>query len=110
MDRKINRVFCQRSNWGDFIEIHLGDVPVRGRISILSNLEFTEIEDGSLLTDTPLTLETSVAQKLMDELWNCGLRPSEGSGSAGALLATQNHLKDMQKMTDRLMNMVEKDE
>ena len=35
------------------------------------------------------------AQGLMDELWNCGLRPSEGTGSAGSLAATERHLKDM---------------
>jgi hypothetical protein len=28
-------------------------------------------------------------------LWNCGLRPTEGSGSAGSLAATQRHLDDM---------------
>lgn len=35
------------------------------------------------------------AQKLMDDLWDCGLRPSEGTGSAGAMAATQKHLDDL---------------
>ena len=35
---------------------------------------------------------------LMDDLWQCGLRPSEGTGSAGALAATQKHLDDMRKL------------
>lgn len=34
----------------------------------------------------------------MDQLWNCGLRPTEGSGSAGSLAATQRHLEDMRKI------------
>jgi len=34
----------------------------------------------------------------MDELWQCGLRPSEGSGSAGSLAATERHLADMRKL------------
>ncbi len=38
------------------------------------------------------------AQRLMDELWGCGLRPSEGTGSAGSLAATERHLADMQKI------------
>ncbi len=42
-----------------------------------------------------LTLRDTEAQELMDSLWQCGLRPSEGSGSAGSLAATQAHLKDM---------------
>ena len=38
------------------------------------------------------------AQVLMDQLWECGLRPSEGSGSAGQLAATQKHLNDMRNL------------
>lgn len=35
------------------------------------------------------------AQVLMDDLWTCGIRPTEGKGSAGAMAATEKHLKDM---------------
>jgi len=35
------------------------------------------------------------AQELIDNLWNCGYRPSEGAGSAGSLKATQEHLGDL---------------
>jgi hypothetical protein len=38
------------------------------------------------------------AQSLIDELWVIGLRPSEGTGSAGALAATQRHLEDMRAL------------
>jgi hypothetical protein len=37
-------------------------------------------------------------QELMDALWRCGLRPTEGVGSVGALAATERHLKDMQRL------------
>lgn len=40
-------------------------------------------------------LEPTAAQELMDDLWRCGFRPSEGAGSAGALAATERHLADM---------------
>lgn len=48
----------------------------------------------------PPTFELSIAsaQLLMDDLWQAGIRPSEGTGSAGALLATQKHLEDMRKL------------
>jgi hypothetical protein len=45
-----------------------------------------------------LRLDRDMAQQLMDNLWQCGLRPSEGSGSAGALAATQKHLEDMRAL------------
>jgi hypothetical protein len=54
--------------------------------------------------DTPykpqpwVTLDRDSAQRLMDELWSVGLRPSEGTGSAGALAATERHLEDMRKL------------
>jgi hypothetical protein len=37
-------------------------------------------------------------QRLMDELWRVGFRPSEGSGSAGSLAATERHLADMRHL------------
>lgn len=40
----------------------------------------------------------NAAQILMDDLWNAGIRPTEGSGSAGSMGAIQNHLKDLQRM------------
>ena len=54
--------------------------------------------DESVPIDPSIEIDTEVAQTLMDDLWNCGLRPTEGSGSAGALHATQNHLKDLQRL------------
>lgn len=50
-------------------------------------------EDRS--TVPSLSLKYEEAQALMDELWQVGLRPTEGSGSAGSLAATERHLKDM---------------
>ena len=46
---------------------------------------------------TPPTfeIESAAAQQLMDQLWQCGFRPTEGTGSAGSLAATQKHLEDM---------------
>lgn len=43
-------------------------------------------------------LKEHAAQKLMDDLWDCGLRPSESSDSAGQLAATQKHLTDMRQL------------
>ncbi len=50
---------------------------------------------GLIPTESRIQLTDTAAQVLMDELWNCGLRPTEGTGSAGSLAATQKHLEDM---------------
>lgn len=49
--------------------------------------------------DAPaLVMQVDEGQALMDELWQLGLRPSEGTGSAGSLAATQRHLEDMRAL------------
>jgi hypothetical protein len=45
-----------------------------------------------------LELNSATAQSLMDALWQCGCRPTEGTGSAGSLAATQRHLEDMRAL------------
>jgi hypothetical protein len=44
------------------------------------------------------SITPEAAQPLMDDLWNCGIRPTEGAGSAGAMRATERHLEDMRKL------------
>jgi hypothetical protein len=60
-------------------------------------VQFRVIDKGEEGTLHPplLTLTPEAAQRLVDELWVCGIRPSEGSGSAGSLAATERHLADM---------------
>ena len=55
---------------------------------------FTQAVEG-MLVQPMMQLDVTEAQSLMDQLWHCGLRPSEGSGSAGSLAATERHLADM---------------
>jgi hypothetical protein len=54
--------------------------------------------EGGYMPRPFLELGMPEGQKLMDELWDCGLRPSEGSGSAGAMRAVEKHLADMKKI------------
>ena len=48
--------------------------------------------------DPSFNLMSTEAQVLMDTLYDCGIRPSEGNGSAGAMRATEKHLEDMRKL------------
>jgi len=54
--------------------------------------------EPGIMLEPSLSLDPESAQTLMDDLWHCGFRPTEGTGSAGALAATQNHLNDMRKL------------
>ncbi len=53
----------------------------------------------SVSPDPVFRLETEKAQELMDSLWRCGIRPTEGRGSAGQLAAVERHLLDMRTLT-----------
>ena len=87
---------------------HLGDgVELRVRErgtnnAIIANIEV--IEEGARF---PVLVEMSLdeSQLLMDQLWECGLRPTEGSGSSGSLAATERHLRDMRAIVFSQMEM-----
>jgi hypothetical protein len=73
----------------------------------LSNLVFEELKEFSDPKEK-IYMTQQQGQELMDSLWDCGIRPSEGTGSAGAMSAIQDHLKSMKILSDRLLSIVEK--
>ena len=55
-------------------------------------------DEAAPVTSPAMHISNHNAQLLMDDLWQAGLRPSEGAGSAGALRAVERHLDDMRKI------------
>jgi hypothetical protein len=86
--------------WHRNISVFLAEVRDGKLYAFATELMMThyEKEDMGKEIFPTFSLEPEDAQALMDDLWNCGLRPSEGTGSAGALAATQKHLEDMRKL------------
>ncbi len=83
---------------GNYDDIEISAFQSEGRTYYSAEkLKFKQKEAGTLI-EPFVSLDTSTAQKLIDDLWDCGLRPSEGSGSAGSLSATQKHLRDMKEI------------
>ena len=70
------------------------DILFRHGNAVGEPLTMKEGEPGEMVEPT-VRLEREQAQVLMDDLWACGIRPTEGMGSAGSLRATEKHLKDM---------------
>ena len=68
-----------------------------GRVAV-GEITMKTIEDNGLMPPETFTLSESRAQQLMDTLWREGFRPTEGTGSAGALAAVQKHLEDMRTL------------
>lgn len=75
-----------------------------GRIVKMNTPEFTLYdEDARTYYDAgadkhALSIAPETAQELMNELWNAGIRPTEGHGSTGQLAATERHLEDLRAL------------
>ena len=78
------------------------DIPSR-KVFVCTELKWSEMEEGLIYPQSPVTIDRSEGQELMDTLWTCGIRPTEGAGTAGSMRAVENHLKDMQKIVFELL-------
>lgn len=92
------------NGWNNSIELYLRSsedgrtMSFGASVVMETSQEYTE--------HSPLiTLRQNEAQQLMDSLWDCGLRPSEGSGSAGQMAATQRHLEDFRKIAFKFLEL-----
>ena len=56
-----------------------------------------------------LCLTDDEAQRLMDALWDAGLRPTAGHGSAGQIEAVTKHLMDMRAIAFKRLGMLPKE-
>ncbi len=84
--------------------VRLGIYRTEGERLLVGSLTYQEEPEGAFTYEPTTSISIEAAQTLMDDLWACGLRPTEGAGSAGALAATQNHLADMRKIAFDLLN------
>ena len=86
------------------MEVHLAlidhDLDGNRKVFLAQPVEFKQLTADEQCCETiPMaTISDEAGQQLMDELWRCGLRPTEGTGSAGSLAATQKHLEDMRSL------------
>jgi len=71
-------------------------------------IEFVETDIQNTNNVPTFTLKNDEAQVLMDALWNAGIKPTEGMGSAGSLSATQDHVKTLKDVTQKLFELLSK--
>jgi len=93
---------ARKNGFGSHIHIAVMGYNRDGSINVATKLDVEKMPEGSIL-DPLLQIDVNQAQRLMDDLWECGIRPSEGSGSAGSLAATERHLADMKKIAFSLL-------
>jgi hypothetical protein len=92
------KIRVAKGPWSPYLQVLISDdQPRAGGLFIAEPLTFRPLAEDEI--ERPqLELNNSDAQSLMDQLWQCGLRPTEGTGSAGAMAATQAHLADLRRL------------
>lgn len=83
--------------WGSGISLRYGIQTVGEGLMLAQPLEMKK-HHISEVAPPFMTIGLAEAQMLMDSLWHCGIRPTEGAGSAGAFAAQGKHLEDMRKL------------
>lgn len=97
-----NLIRAERELWTGSIALYVAQERQFG-FFVADPVVMREAQLETERTEPCLRLKYGEAQMLMDELWNCGIRPSEGTGSAGSLRATEKHLGDMQRIAFMLL-------
>lgn len=93
----MRRLWAVKEIWANSIGLQISEPAENGMRRFAKPLEFVDVPEYQIV-EPMVRVEYQEAQMLMDELWNCGIRPTEGSGSAGSLAATERHLADLQKL------------
>lgn len=101
MENRKVEILARRAVRANAIEILLLDNRQNGQVGA-GRLTVESIDEGQYCEPTAV-ISIPEAQFLLDELWNCGLRPSDGSGNAGQLGATERHLSDMRKIVSGIL-------
>ena len=94
-------IMARREDWSEGISLYMRQRTVGLGTVVATPLTMVPLARG-MICQPMAVLNIQQSQQLIDELWKCGLRPSEGTGSAGSLAATERHLKDMQSIIDLL--------
>lgn len=98
------QIRAEREPWGKKIELLISCVDTASeRRSVAKEVIFRKCVDGEVHNGPTIAISGQDAQVLMDDLWRCGLRPTEGIGSVGQLAATERHLADMQALAKGLL-------
>ena len=88
-----DRVRAKASPWMGGVEIAAFGKLASGDTKV-ATVQWETISDTGLMKPT-LSIRMDQAQVLMDDLWNAGVRPTDGAGSAGAMRAAERHIADV---------------
>lgn len=89
---------------GTNVELYIRGYGFQHGIFDIKNIEWEEVYSGKYPTES-LVITQDTAQELMNSLWECGLRPAQGAGSAGQLETMKAHLEDMRRIAFKFLKL-----
>lgn len=102
-------VLCQisarRSEWRNGFDLYVFQKRAN-LVAFAENITMKDMPMEEAIGFSPkptLQLDAGQIQNLMDDLWNAGVRPSNGTASTGQIAATDNHLADLRKIAFHLL-------
>ncbi len=69
---------------------------------VIESVKLVTITDGNTLLPEMMSLDFRDAQNLMDELYACGMRPSQVGNAADVVTAKNEHIADLQLQTKNM--------
>jgi hypothetical protein len=102
-DIKPIEFMARREDWQNGISLYARQRTEGVGVVVAEPMEMRQHSEMTVI-EPFIRIEIQQAQQLMDELWQCGLRPTEGAGSAGSLRATEMHLDDMRVIAFKKLN------
>lgn len=94
----INFANAQQDFLSDGVKLYFADKTV-SKIAVMTEVTFKSFDrDAVEFPAVPLGITKEAARNLMDALWNCGVRPSNGAQTVGELSAVKSHLEDMRTL------------
>lgn len=72
---------------------------ITGKLKVAKPIEMVEHDESCTIPyDSFIPFDKKVAQKLMDDLWGLGLKPTQMKDQSETIGATKYHLEDMRKI------------
>jgi len=96
------QVHAYYSPWMGYYELYMKLPGDKNRGIFFAPPEVREIEAGGCWPSASLDINQVVAQRLLQALWDAGLRPNNGESSVAHVEAMKYHLEDMRKLVFKM--------
>jgi hypothetical protein len=86
------------------IKLHFYCRDNQGKTTTISDFVLNTHRSGELLEGKSISVSWNEGVRLMDQLWNMSVRPSEGRDNSDVMNAKNDHIKDLQKVLDKFLD------